>query len=62
MTYYYGTRTEPDGSYRGVVYHYDSAGEVEIFLYKSASYEDDGAAIDDAAEWADDNGYDVEME
>ena len=45
-----------------MVYHYDKTGEREIYDFKSRPVEDEGEAIDDAAEWAEANDLNAEME
>lgn len=62
MTKYYGTRESGDG-YRGVVYTYDDAGEIEVTLYRTEeTFHNQPAAIDAVVEWLESMELEAEME
>lgn len=60
MSSYYGVKKEKDGTgYRGCVYHFNTTGNKEISQYLGPVREVKAQAVDDAAEWLEDNDADA---
>jgi hypothetical protein len=65
MKHYYGARAgheEARPIWRGIVYHWTSDGEERVFDFYGLPRDDEAAAIDDAADWMDENGIEAELE
>lgn len=59
---YYGARVRQDGEYEGVVYTWDDSGNHQQWLFVSDPIVSREDAVDIAVEWADENGYNAQME
>lgn len=66
MEYYYTAKYDSTHGWRGEVYHYENANsDRQIVDYVSPADSDiinEAAALDDAAEWAEDHGIEAEMD
>jgi len=68
MQIYYGVLRTATGRYVGrvyywnSVYHWNTTGNKEIGLYRTREYDTIPEAVDDAAEWLEDNERDADSD